>query len=149
MYKYFPDVDAVLLAWHERQIGGHLRRLEEVRDAAGSPGERLERVLEAYALITQGSHGRHDADLAALLHRDEHVARGERHLRDLVRSLVADAAATGDVRDDIAADELANYCLHAIAAAGSLNSKAAVRRLVELTLASLRTPRAARERTGG
>ena len=24
LYKYFPDVEAILLAWHERQITGHL-----------------------------------------------------------------------------------------------------------------------------
>ncbi len=141
LYKYFPDVDAVLLAWHERQIAGHLRQLEEVRNEPGSSRERLERVLEAYAFVIHESQGRHDADFAALLHRDEHVARGQRHLRGLVRSLVADAAATGDVRDDIAADEIASYCLHAISAAGNLKSKAAVSRLVELTLAGLRSPR--------
>ncbi len=141
LYKYFPDVDAVLLAWHERQIAGHLRRLQEVRDEPGSPGERLRRVLESYAFMIHESQGRHDADLAAVLHRDEHVARGQRHLRELVRSLVTDAAATKDVRDDIAADELATYCLHAIAAAGSVSTKAAVRRLVELTLAGLRPVR--------
>ncbi|HET7480249.1 MAG TPA: helix-turn-helix domain-containing protein, partial [Rubrobacteraceae bacterium] len=24
LYKYFPDVEAVLLAWHERHVTGHL-----------------------------------------------------------------------------------------------------------------------------
>ncbi|MGH2817757.1 MAG: TetR/AcrR family transcriptional regulator, partial [Actinomycetota bacterium] len=23
LYKYFPDVETILLAWHERQINGH------------------------------------------------------------------------------------------------------------------------------
>ena len=36
-------------------------------------------------------------------------------------------------------DELASYCLHALTAASSLPSKAAVRRLVKVTLAGLRT----------
>jgi hypothetical protein len=44
---------------------------------------------------------------------------------------------TGDVRDDVAPDELAGYCLHALAAASSLPSKAAVRRLVTVILAGL------------
>jgi hypothetical protein len=44
---------------------------------------------------------------------------------------------TGDIRDDIAADELAGYCLHALAAAATLESEAAVRRLVAVTLAGL------------
>ena len=40
--------------------------------------------------------------------------------------------------NDIAPTELASYCLHAISGARSLSSKAAVRRLVAVTLAGLR-----------
>lgn len=140
LYKYFPDVETVLLAWHERELTGHLQLLEKARESAESPGRQLEAVLEAYATISHDSHGRHDADLAAMLHRDEHVARGERHLRELIRELVTQAAASGDVRDDVAPEELASYCLHAIGAARGLSSKAAVRRLVEVTLSGLRPP---------
>jgi hypothetical protein len=42
------------------------------------------------------------------------------------------------VRNDVPPDELAAYCLHALNAARSLPSKAAVRRLVTVTLAGLR-----------
>jgi hypothetical protein len=45
------------------------------------------------------------------------------------------------LRNDVAPDELASYCLHALAAASSLPSKTAVRRLVTVTLAGLRPPR--------
>lgn len=38
-------------------------------------------------------------------------------------------------------DELASYCLHALAAASSLPSKTSVRRLVAVTPAGLRRPR--------
>jgi hypothetical protein len=55
----------------------------------------------------------------------------------LIRNLLIEAAQTGDIRDDVAPDELASYCLHALAAASSLPSKAAVRRLVTITLAGL------------
>ncbi|HEY6421985.1 MAG TPA: TetR/AcrR family transcriptional regulator [Pseudonocardiaceae bacterium] len=50
LYKYFPDVEAILLAWHERHVTGHLEHLTAVRDQAGRPGARLDAVLEAYAL---------------------------------------------------------------------------------------------------
>ncbi|TIU24058.1 MAG: TetR/AcrR family transcriptional regulator, partial [Mesorhizobium sp.] len=50
----------------------------------------------------------------------------------------AEGAAMGDLRNDVAPDELATYCLHALTAANSLTSKAAVRRLVAVTLAGLR-----------
>ncbi len=134
LYKYFPDVEAILFAWHERQVTAHLEQLAEVRDQAGDAGERLKAVLEAYALI---SREHHDTELAALLHRGEHVARVHQQLRHLIRDLLTEGAEAGELRDDVAPDELASYCLHALTAAGSLPSKAAVRRLVAVTLAGL------------
>jgi AcrR family transcriptional regulator len=141
LYKYFPDVEAILVAWHERQVTCHLEHLAEVRDRAGDAGERLEAVLEAYALI---SHAHHGTELAALLHRGEHVARAQQQLRDFIRDLLTEGAATGDLRDDVPPGELATYCLHALTAASSLPSKAAVRRLVVVTLAGLRPPHGSR-----
>ncbi|MEP6475915.1 MAG: TetR/AcrR family transcriptional regulator [Actinomycetota bacterium] len=141
LYKYFPDVEAILVAWHERQINTHLEYLAEVRGRSGNAGERLERVLEAYAVISQGSREHHDAEVTAFLHRDEHLAHVQHQVRDMIRGLLNAAVETGDVRDDVAPDELASYCLHALAGAGSLPSKASIRRLVAVTLAGLRPPR--------
>jgi hypothetical protein len=83
---------------------------------------------------------RRDPELAVTLHRDERIARAEQQLRSMVRELLIDAAATGTVRDDVAPEELASYCLQALSAAGSLPSRAAVSRLVTVTLAGLRPP---------
>ncbi len=141
LYKYFPDVEAILLAWHERHVTGHLEYLAEVRDQAGDAGERLEAVLEAYALISHESHGHHDTELAAFLHRGKQVVRAQQQLRDMILDLLTEATEAGDDRVDVAPDELASYCLHALTAASSLTSKAAVRRLVTVTLAGL-APRA-------
>jgi AcrR family transcriptional regulator len=143
LYKYFPDVEAILFAWHERQITAHLAQLEELRNQPGDAGKRLEAVLEAYALISHDrfSHEHPGPDLAALLHRGAHFSRAQQHVHDLIKDLLAEAAATGNLRDDVTPDELATYCLHALGAASSLPSKAAVRRLVWVTLAGLRPPR--------
>jgi AcrR family transcriptional regulator len=141
LYKYFPDVEAILLVWHERQISGHLQQLAEVRDQAGEASERLEAVLEAYALISHQSHGHHGTELAAFLHRDEQLAPAQQQVRGMIRDLLIEGAETGEVRDDVAPDELAGYCLHALTAAGTLPSKAAVRRLVTVTLDGLRPSR--------
>jgi AcrR family transcriptional regulator len=135
LYKYFSGVEAILFAWHERQIRGHLEYLAELRDQARDPAAGLEAVLEAYALI---SHEHHGTYLAALLHRGEHVARAQQQLTDLIRGLLTEAADAGDVRSDVAPPELASYCLYALGAAGNLPSKAAVNRLVMVTLAGLR-----------
>src|SRR5262249_45910696 len=111
-----------------------------IADRPGDAGERLTAVLETYALI---SHRRrhHGAELSALVHRDDHLARAQQQLNDLLRDLLAAAVMAGDVRDDMPPDELTGYCRHALAAAGSLPSEAAVRRLVTLTMAGLRPPR--------
>ncbi|MCA1704352.1 MAG: TetR/AcrR family transcriptional regulator [Actinobacteria bacterium] len=137
LYKYFPGVEAILTAWHERQITGHLEQLAEVRDRAGEAGERLSAVLEAYALISHEARGHHDSELAAFLHRGEHLAGARQRLHEMIQELLSEGAKTGEFRDDVAPDELASYCLHALAAASSLPSKAAVRRLVSVTLAGL------------
>jgi AcrR family transcriptional regulator len=140
LYKYFPDVEAILIAWHERQVAAHLERLAQLRERPGSAGERLEAVLEGYALIhyerLQQQH--HDIEVAALMHRDAHVARAQQHLNAFVSDLLTECAQAGEVRDDIRAGELATYCIHALGAAGSLPSKAAVRRLVAVTLDGVR-----------
>lgn len=135
LYKYFPDVEAILLAWHERHVEDHLAHLAHIRDQSGDAGERLEAVLHAYAHITH--ERRQDTELAAFLHRDEHLAHAQQHLHSLVRDVIAEAAQAGDVRNDVAPEELASYCLHALSAAGSLPSQAAVHRLVNVTLAGL------------
>jgi AcrR family transcriptional regulator len=141
LYKYFSGVEEILLVWHERQITGHVADLAEVRDQAGGVGEQLDAVLEGYARIAHELKGHHNGELAAFLHRDAHVARAQQQLHCMIRDLVAEGAATGEVRDDVPPDELATYCLHALGAAGSLRSQAAVRRLVAVTLAGLRRRR--------
>ena len=141
LYKYFSDVEAILHAWHQRQITGHLEYLGQVRDQAANPAERLEAVLEAFALVAYESRGHHDTEFAAFLHRDERVARAQRQVHDLIRDLLTESADTGDVRNDVTPDELASYCVHALAGASRHRSKAAVRRLVTVTLAGLQPPR--------
>jgi hypothetical protein len=62
-------------------------------------------------------------------------------LKALLRGLLSEAAAAGDIRKDVPPDELATYCLHSLTAAGRLASKPAVQRLVKVTMAGLRRPR--------
>lgn len=141
LYKYFPDVEAILIAWHESQIADHLAQLVVIRDRGGNARGRLEAVLEAYALLSHQSHGHNDTELGALLHRDRQVMHAQQQVRDFVRDLLAESAEAGDVRDDVAPEELATYCLHALTAAASLPSVAAVRRLIGVTVAGLHPQR--------
>ena len=138
LYKYFPDIESILSAWHQREVGDHLAELAKARDREADARRRLGAVLTAYARITHESRGRHEAEMAALLHRDEHVAMAEHQVLSILRDLLTEAGEAGIVRTDTSADELARYCLHALSAASGLPSKAAVERLVMVTLAGLR-----------
>lgn len=138
LYKYFGDAEAILRAWHEREIGRHLGEVTTIAAGSGDAAQRLAAVLERYALSAHLGRGGHDAELAAVLHRDEQVAAARHRLRRVVARLIAEAATAGAVRGDATPDELAAYALHALGAAGELRSAAAVRRLVRLILAGLR-----------
>ena len=144
LYKYFADAESILHAWHEREIGGHLAEVAAIAEGPGDGVARLAAVLERYAINAHAGHGGHGADLAAFLHRDGQVVAAQHRLRSLVADLIAEAAAAGAVRSDIAADELAAYCLAALSAATELRSAAAVRRLVRLTLAGVSPDAASR-----
>jgi AcrR family transcriptional regulator len=135
LYKYFSDVESILLAWHERLIGGHLAHLASLADGDGPAIDRLTAVLEGYAAIARQRAG---SQLAALLHRDEHVIRAEAGLVELLARLAGEAALEGTVRDDVDPNEIGSFCMHALNAAGHSRSKAAVHRIVELALAALR-----------
>jgi hypothetical protein len=115
-----------------------LAYLADVRERVKGPEERLEAVLEAYALVSAETGSRHSGELAALLHREAHVAVAHQHLRGMVRDVLIEGLQAGRVRDDVVPEELASYCVHALSAAADMPSKAAVRRLVAVTLSGLR-----------
>ena len=138
LYKYFPDIEAVLAAWHDAQVTAHADQLLRLRERPGTASERLEAVLAAYAAIQSR---RHDGELAVHLHASSHVGRARNRIEDVVEQLLAEGAEIGAVRTDLAPRELAGYCMHALAAAAGLRSQASVRRLVDVTMDGLR-PRA-------
>ena len=139
LYKYFPDVEAILVAEHDRRVEAHLEKLEELAARPDDAFDRLDGVLEAYAMIRH-HQARHSTELAPLLHGSDHIEWARQQLHDLFRRLLTDCAEDGTVRHDVAPAELARYCVSALGAAGRLQSKAAVRRLVTVTIAGLRPP---------
>lgn len=142
LYKYFASIDEILHAWHERQVRYHLDMLTAAANSERPAAGRLAAVLQQYAKIQRqrAQHGtqHHGSELAARLHGDLQLTEAEHELRDLISDVLTEAADDGEVRDDIPPRELANYCLHALNAAGSATSDAAARRLVRITLAALR-----------
>ncbi|GAA3276832.1 hypothetical protein GCM10020218_025260 [Dactylosporangium vinaceum] len=142
LYKYFPDVEAIVVAWHERQVGEHLAQLHEAA-APADPDARLRRVLLTLTELTGGRHqpatAGHGPDMAVPLHRAEHLHQARHRLHALLTDVIRAAAEAGHVRTDMPAADLATYSLHALAAAADLPATRPARtRLVELTLAALR-----------
>lgn len=137
LYKYFSDVEAILSAWHERHVTGHLTDLAELKNQDGDAGDRLGAMALAYARICY-FRDRHGAqELGALLHRGEHVAQAQQQLHNMFRDLLTEVTSSGGLRDDVPVEELASYCIHALTAAGSLPSEDAIPRLVAVTLDAL------------
>jgi AcrR family transcriptional regulator len=130
LYKYFPDVDTILASWHQRQVARHLGELETIAARPGAPLDRLRAVLEAYLRNAFGARG-HAADMP---HAAPHVAHARAHLRDFLARLIEDTAKAGAVRRDVPPEELAAYALAALDGAAHLTTKAAMGRLLELTL---------------
>ena len=137
LYKYFPDVESILHARHERHVLDHLGRLNELKNAAVHPARRLEAVAAGYAQICHHRARDGAVELSEFVHQPERVRGADKRLVALFEALLAEAVAAGVVRDDTAVEELAIFCVHALGAARSVRSNAAVRRLVSVTLAAL------------
>jgi AcrR family transcriptional regulator len=138
LYKHFPDVESVLVAWHEQHVEEHLARLTEVRDRATEPGARLAAVLGTYAEAVRHQQG---AGITAALHNGRHVVHAQQQLADFLRASLVEAAQSDHVRTDVPVDELAGYCLNAVNAAAGLTTADAVRRLVDVILAGIAPPK--------
>jgi AcrR family transcriptional regulator len=136
LYNYFPDVEAIVLAWHERQVTGPLEQLRAVASSTTDPAERLRLVLRTYADLSAGRH-QHSVEFAVPLHRAVHMHHARRELHGLLTEVIRAAAEVHAARTDMPAGELATFSLHALAAGGELPTKKARERLVTLTLAAL------------
>jgi AcrR family transcriptional regulator len=141
LYKYFPDAEDVLTAWHERHVSSHLAAMTALRDrGGGTPSTRLRKVLVAYGHICQQRRRHGAGELAGVLHRTERVQALHRQLVELVAELASAAAREGAVRDDVPAQELAAFAIHALGAADDVRTDAALKRLVDLVWSGLTQP---------
>ena len=137
LYKYFPNVEEILVAWHHAQVTAHLAALEAAAAGAQEPAERLLAVLRTYAHIAQQHRG---SQIAAVVHRDDHDHGPRTKLTDFVSTLIADAAEAGQVRQDVPPKELAVYAVSAVQAAHQLSSRVATERLIQTITAGLHIP---------
>lgn len=139
LYKYFADVETILLAAHHEQVGHHLQQVEALAAHHASPGAGLEAVLLHYATVVQlRERPTYDA-LRTLLHADPRLEAAHDQLRVTLVELISSSAKAGEVRDDIEPEFLAEYCLSALGAAGKVTGAGTPEALVRLLLDSLRS----------
>jgi len=146
LYKYFADVESILVAQHARHVEKHLEELKRLQTEPGDGLSRLVNLVHGYATICfhRGRHG--STELAALVHRGPEIVDVERRLHGLFVATLAEARSAGVTRQDLSADELANFCLHALPAAGQAGDAEQVSGLVRVVLDGLGcAPAAARD----
>ena len=138
LYKYFGGVEQILVAAHTEHVNDHLTRLESARASAHSPADGLSQVLNGYARICFHRAKSAAPDLHGLLHSGEEYQRSQQQLLALFAVVLREAQHSGAARTDVNAEELAAYCVHALAAAAVAPSQAALDRLVGVVEAGLR-----------
>lgn len=134
LYKYFAGVDEVLVAWHARLLDEHVRALRAEVEGDLDPADRLVRGLRAYTELA----AHQPSEATGVLHGQGHAKDSVDEVESLFTELLRAAADDGVIRDDVAARELAVYCISALGGARHLSSRAAVRRLVATVLDGLR-----------
>ena len=139
LYKYFPNVESILATHHLQHVDAHLRQLEALAAGQGEPLDRLTAVASAWVEICRRRHEHGTDDLSSLLHRDPAVAQAEDRVRQVFGAVLHQAREARALRDDIPADDLAGYCVRALAGVSAVGSPATRAKLVEMTVSAFRT----------
>ncbi|MGH3351996.1 MAG: TetR/AcrR family transcriptional regulator [Nocardioides sp.] len=132
LYKYFHGVDEMLVAGHAEHVAQHLAHLEGLRDEGRSAGDGLRAMLQGYARICFHRGTSAATDLQGLVHHGDEHRRNSADLTALFAKAVRGAQESGQVRTDVAPEELAAYSIHALEAADQASAASAVDRLVDL-----------------
>jgi AcrR family transcriptional regulator len=115
LYKYFPDIESILVAWHAREFSHHLQRLRAIGDDPTVTLRALAPLIVAFREHSKRAH----ADIGALA---QTVAGTQRLLGDaawvelvaVVTRLLAGLAARHEVRGDYDPETLALWLLHGV-----------------------------------
>ena len=136
LYKYFPDVESMLIAHHRTRVEAHVAELSGLANGPDTASERLEQLVLAYAEIChqRAQHG--GTEMSRLLHSPVEMGTAESQLVDLFARAIAEA---GTARGDLAAKALAVYAIRALASAAEMTHRD-VPALGRLVLTTLKTP---------
>ncbi len=127
LYKYFPDVESILLAWHDRDFAGHLNRLTALSEA---DDVTLQDVAEFVCTQRRSHPRRKGADVVGTLAHTLAGAEGnvggaiQHEIIAVLIGLLTRLADRQQVRDDHDPELLALWLLHAAHAPTDLDDQA-------------------------
>lgn len=131
LYKYFPDVESILLAWHARDFGEQLERLRALTEAESVGRDDI----ADFVIAARRHHPRRGAAVVgplahSLAGAGDRAGGKVRHEAVVVLAdLLARLARDGQVRNDLDPALLAQWLLHSVHAPADLDDDA-VGRLV-------------------
>lgn len=140
LYKYFPDLESILVAWHARDFAGHLHQLEALTERESVTLADVSEFVRKQR--HHHSHGSADELMGTFAHS---VAGFAHQMEDVVHKDVLSALTkvltrlrkSGEVRGDIKPSVLAQWLLHAVHAAAEVDDRA-IAQLVTDSLAPRR-----------
>ncbi len=146
LYKYFPDVESILVAWHGREFAEQLSRLQTLSEA---DDVTFEDVAELVCAQRRNHPHRKGADVLGTFGHTLAGAEGaidgaiERQIVAVLTGLLTRLVQRNAVRDDQDPELLARWLLHAAHAPGDLDDRA-VSQLVSDSLAPRPSGRSSR-----
>jgi AcrR family transcriptional regulator len=117
LYKYFPDVESMLTAHHRKHVEAHVAELAGIVNGPGEPGERLERLVVAYAEICHHRARHGSAEIDRLVHSPFELDAAESQLVDLFARAIRERDTE---RGELAPPALAAFAVRALAAAADV-----------------------------
>ncbi|MBA2386148.1 MAG: TetR/AcrR family transcriptional regulator [Acidimicrobiia bacterium] len=127
LYKYFPDIESILIAWHTRDFAEHLDRLKALSEAEDVT---LRDIAEFVCTQRRNHPGRKGANVLGSLAHSFAGAGGilegaiEREILVVLTPLLTRLMHDKEVRGDQDPELLAQWLLHAIHAPGNLDDQA-------------------------
>lgn len=117
LYKYFPDVESMLTAHHRKHVEAHVAELAAIANGPDVPGERLERLVLAYAEICHHRARHGGTEMNRLVHSPFELDVAESQLVDLFARAIGEADGG---RGELNPAALAAYAVRALAASAEV-----------------------------
>ncbi len=134
LYKYFPNVESILVAWHARTFADHVSRLRSLSAA----DDVTLHDLAAFICVQRRHHRRRDridvlGPLARTVAHVDGIAGSaiEREIITVLTEIVNRLVHQGAVRDDQDPEALARWLLHAAHAPADLDDQAVAQLVVD------------------